>query len=196
MDRDPHRLGKATPHMRRLAASIARSAETARTLPGRLSRSLAPTREGRQRRLRNLLLLGVALLPFLLAWATLDARRGHGEWLVEQELAAPRPGSATDAGAPPPGLLGTRVRFERHRVRAETALACRRASYHWLRQPREEVLASLAPVGAGAMVAASELPAVVTTLRVECEHARFDYHQAGDDLLLRVDGYLLRLKPP
>lgn len=178
--------------MRRLAASIARSTAAARTLPGRLSRSLAPSREGRRRRLANLALLVVALAPFLVAWFTLEGRGGHGDWQVVAVQALPGTAAAAAAGADRSGLLGSPVRFQRHQVQAEAPLACRRATYQQLRQDRQVVLAAL---DAGADGDAAGLPAIVTTLRVDCGEARLDYHQAGSDLLVRVDDLVLRLAP-
>lgn len=192
MDTPPPRSPEPSPQMRRLAASIARSTAAARTLPGRLSRSLAPSREGRRRRLANLALLAVALAPFLVAWFTLEGRGGHGEWLVVDAQALPGREGAAAAGNAGPALLGSPVRFERHQVVAGAPLSCRRAAYQQLRQDRRIVLAAL-PAQAAAFAAG--LPAVVTTLRVDCGGLRLDYHQAGDDLLVAVDGLLLRLAP-
>lgn len=193
MDSQPPRPPpEPSPQMRRLAASIARSTAAARTLPGRLSRSLAPSREGRRHRLANLALLAVALVPFLVAWFTLEGRGGHGEWQVVAAQALPGRAGEGTAGRAGTGLLGSRVRFERHRVLAEAPLSCRRAGYKRLRQDRAVVLAALQ---ADAVVAAPDLPAVVDTLRVDCGEARLDYHQAGADLLVRVDDLVLRLAP-
>lgn len=191
MDTPPPRPPpEPSPQMRRLAASIARSTAAARTLPGRLSRSLAPSREGRRRRMANLALLVVALAPFLVAWFTLQGRGGHGEWLVVDAQPLPGGEGAAAAGNAGPALLGSLVRFERHQVVAGAPLSCRRAAYQQLRQDRQVVLATLDAGAAGA-----GLPAIVTTLRVDCGEVRRDYHRAGDDLLVRVDGLLLRLAP-
>ncbi|MBX3726778.1 MAG: hypothetical protein KF823_12780 [Xanthomonadales bacterium] len=200
MDRQPPRPPpEPSPQMRRLAASIARSTEVARTLPGRLSRSLAPTREGRKRRLANLALLGLALVPFVIAWATLHGRGGQGEWQVVQELAPPWTLATADPAPAPLGLLGARVRFDRHRVQAPSPLGCRRASYQWLQQPRAAAVLVALPDSPAAQAesraAALGLPAQVTTLRVDCGEARFDYHRVGDELLAVVGGRLLRLGP-
>ena len=54
-------------------------------------------------------------------------------------------------------------------------------------------LAALLAGDAAAEEAVAGLPALVTTLRVDCAGVRFDYHQAGDALLVRVGGHLLRL---
>lgn len=195
MGADQNKRKAATPQMRRLAASIARSTETARTLPGRLSRSLAPSREGRQRRLRNLMLMVLALLPFLVALAVMNARGGHGEWVVVEDRVPPWQLATSGSSHSQSALVGSRVRFERGRVRAEAPLACRRARYHWIRQSRSEVFPGLLPGGAGLgeAGAALDLPTTLATLRVDCERGRFDYHQAGSGLLVLAEGRLLRL---
>jgi hypothetical protein len=185
----------ATPYMRRLAASMARSGEGLRTLPGRLSRSLAPSTDGRRRRWRDLGLLALALLPFVIAAVVMAARGGHGRWTIVQVQPARwlQPAVAPPAGA----RVGDTVELARTRVRGPAPIACAGARYQKLAQPAAGLFqGSLAgradAVAQAAGVGVTDLPAV--TIRVDCDNASFDFHRAGADLVVLIDGAVLRLR--
>lgn len=187
----------ATPYMRRLAASMARSGEGLRTLPGRLSRSLAPSPTGRRRRWRDLALLGLALLPFLIAAVVTGARSGHGRWTIVQVQPAPWLPAAATPNSPPSAWLGERIDLGRNRVLGPAPIACAGARYRTLAQPADGLfqgaLAGRANAAAqAASVGVTELPA--DTLRVDCDNASFDFHRAGPGLVLLVDGVVLHLQ--
>jgi hypothetical protein len=187
----------ATPYMRRLAASMARSGDSLRTLPGRLSRSLAPAGSGRRRRWRELGLLALALLPFAIAAAVTLARGGHGRWTVVQVQAAPWLDATAPAATHLRALVGERVDLARTQVRGPAPLACAGARYQVLAVPADGLFQGALAGRADAATQAAglglhELPA--STVRVDCDNASFDFHRAGAGLVLLVDGAVLRLQ--
>lgn len=187
----------ATPYMRRLAASMARSGDGLRTLPGRLSRSLAPSPTGRRRRWRDLGLLALALLPFVIAAAVTGVRAGHGRWTIVEVRQAPWLEPAAPVAAQLQALVGGQIELRRNQVRGPAPLACTGARYQTLAQPAaglfQGALAGRTDAAAlAAGVGVIELPAV--TLRVDCANASFDLHRAGAELVVLVDGAVLRLQ--
>lgn len=189
--RDPH--DDATPYMRRLAASMARSGEAMRTLPGRLSRSLAPT--GGSRRRRELLLMLVAVLPFAIALIAMNGRGGYGTWTIVD--VGPPPWQP-DAGVGPElrALIGQTVAFERDRVRAPSPLDCTGARYQEVEQPPEGLFQGALAERPDAAAQAATLGfagSAASTLSIACDNATFDYHRVGDAALIMVSGAVLRL---
>jgi hypothetical protein len=186
----------ATPRMRRLAASMARSGETLRTLPGRLSRSLAPSVRGKRRWLRDIGLLLVALLPFVIAVVVIGSRGGHGQWTVLQVQRPNWLAAESPIDSRLRTLIGEAVAFERARVRAPAPLTCTDARYQQLTVPAPGLFQGALDGRDDAQTQARALgldPGGAPTLRVDCDNASFDYHRAGDHLLTLVDGSLVRL---
>jgi hypothetical protein len=194
---EPSDPREPTPHMRRLADSISRSTDTLRTQPGRLSRSLAPSRSGRRRLWHDLQLLLLAMLPFAIAAFVMMSRSGHGAWVIVQASAPPwQPGRQPHPAVR--ALVGEQVVFERQRVRAPAPLACSAPRYQQV---------SVAPEGlfqgalAGRPDVAQRIATLgftgpeIATLRVDCDNASFDYHRTGNVLLTLLDGVVVRLAP-
>lgn len=184
-----------TPYMRRLAASMSRSTDTLRTLPGRLSRSLAPSRRGKRRIWRDLQLLALALLPFVIAAVVMFSRGGHGSWVIVQASAPPW---QADAQVDPRirELIGEAVVFERKRVRAPGVFGCHDADYEQLELPPEGVFQGVLAAQGDAAGWSARLgldAAQIDTLRVDCGNASVDYHRAGNVLMTLVDGSIVRL---
>jgi hypothetical protein len=176
---------------------MARSGEGLRTLPGRLSRSLAPSTDGRRRRWRDLGLLALALLPFVIAAAVALARGGHGRWTIVEVRPAPWLEPAAPAAPTLRALIGAQIELARTQVRGPAPLACTGARYQSLAQPApglfQGALAGRADAAAqAARVGVVELPAA--TVRVDCANASFDFHRAGAGLVVLVDGAVLRLQ--
>jgi len=193
---EPSDPREPTPQMRRLAESIRRSGDTLRTLPGMLSRSLAP-RGGRHRLWYDLRLLGLALLPFVIAAVVMLSRGGHGAWVIVQAAPPPwRMEAQVDARIR--AMIGEAVVFERTRVRGPELFACRQARY-------AEIGVEPAGLFQGALADDPEAAAragtlgfeamPVPTLRVDCDNASFDFHRNGDRLLTMIDGIIVRLVP-
>lgn len=184
-----------TPYMRRLAASMARPGDTLRTLPGRLSRSLAPSGGGKRRVWRDLQLLGLALLPFVIAALVMFSRSGHGAWIIVQ-TSPPAWQAGMQVDARLRDLIGEQVVFERARVRAPGVLGCQEARYQQLNVPPEGVFQGALAGRADARERAAALGFAgpeIATLRVDCDNASFDYHRAGNVLLTMLDGVIVRL---
>lgn len=186
-----------TPYMRRLAASMARSGDTLRTLPGRLSRSLAPSGGGKRRLWRDLQLLGLALLPFIIAAVVMLSRGGHGAWIIVQTSPPPwQAGMPVDTRIR--DLIGEQVVFERTRVRAPGVLGCQGARYQQIAVPAEGLFQGALAGRADALERVATLGLAgpeIATLRVDCDNAGFDYHRAGNVLLTMLDGVIVRLAP-
>lgn len=176
---------------------MARSGADLRTLPGRLSRSLAPAASGRRRRWRDLGLLTLALLPFLIAAGVTLGRGGHGRWTVVQVQAAPWLEPTTPVAARVRNLVGARVELARSQVRAPAPLACSGARYQVLALPADGLFhgALAGRADAAALAAAAGLAALpADTVRVDCDNASFDFHRAGAGLVLLLDGAVVRLQ--
>ena len=194
---EPSDPREPTPYMRQLAASMSRSRDTLRTLPGRLSRSLAPSSGGQRRVWRDLRLLLIALVPFVIAVVVMVMRGGHGACVIVQ--AAPPPWQPEARIGPQiRDLIGETVVFERRQLRGPAPLACRGARYEDVNVPPQGLFQGAFAGDARAAQHASTLgfdgPGV-KTLRVDCENASFDFHHLDDRLLLMLDGAILRLVP-
>lgn len=192
---EPSDPREPTPHMRRLADSISRSTDTLRTQPGRLSRSLAPSRSGRRRLWRDLQLLLLAMLPFVIAAFVMMSRSGHGAWVIVQASAPPwQPGAVVDPAVR--ALVGEQVVFERQRIRAPAPLACSAPRYQQVSVAPEGLFqGALSGIGDAADwrtrlgLTGPDIP----TLRVDCHNSSFDYHRADKVLLVMLDGVVVRL---
>ncbi|MFB9069329.1 hypothetical protein [Pseudofulvimonas gallinarii] len=194
---EPSDPREPTPHMRRLAASMSRSRDALRTLPGMLSRSLAPSAGGKHRIWRDLRLMLVALVPFVVAVVVMVMRGGHGAWVIVQ--AAPPPWQA-DAGIDPRirELIGETVVFERTRLRGPDPFACKGARYREFDMAVQGVfqgaLSDDPRLAQRAATLGLDGPEV-RTLRIDCDNASFDFHRVDNRLLLMLDGAILRLVP-
>ena len=95
-------------------------------------------------------------------------------------------------------LIGEAVVFERKRVRAPGVFGCHDANYTQLKLPPEGVFQGVPAAQGDAAGWSARLgldTAQIDTLRVDCGKASFDYHRAGNVLLVLVDGSIVRLAP-
>jgi hypothetical protein len=136
-------------------------------------------------------------LPFLLALLATPAAADAppaGVFRVVAAVAAPW----VTPGLPPAGTPflppGSELSFHPDRVEATHPLGCKGAVYVWIEVPPEGLFqGGLGEEGAREIALALGLGDTSPTLRVQCDSGLFDYHAAGPDLWLALDGVLYRL---
>jgi hypothetical protein len=108
--------------------------------------------------------------------------------------------AAFDLGLEPSAspLIGAEVAFAESRVAAPHPLGCGGARFEEVTVPPLGLFqgAFTEEAEAEAFARAAGLGLAALTLRVDCDTGSFDYHVAGGDLLLMLDGVILRLRRP
>lgn len=114
-----------------------------------------------------------------------------GEWTITAVMAAPW---ATSTRADR-RMIGATIAFHDGRMAGPNAFTCGGAQYEVVQsEPRGLFQGGLSADTADRDAQTLGIPKLTTTYRVNCDTGSFDFHKAGDDLVIGYDNQILRLR--
>lgn len=137
----------------------------------------------------------LASLAALVIAGPLPAGAGPADFLGRWRIVEAFDDAASPLASP---LAGTEVVFAEGHVDAPAPLGCGAARYTQVAVPPPGLFQGwfAGEVEADAFALAHRLAPEAETLRVDCDGGSFDYHRASGDLLVMLDGAILRLTRP